>query len=563
MKDSYRYLATPRIAAPTSVPAMMFDVIVALIPTLGMAIYLFGWYVLVIVGLSMATCLFFQYLYGVFMKRMHPSSDPSALVTGFLLAFCYPVNIPLWAIPIGSFFAIVVVKELYGGLGRNFVNPALAGRMILATFPSVMTEFSRPVPMEASSAVDVMSGATPMAFLHNGEVPPISLEELVLGFHSSSIGEGSSLMLCLGGMYLLLRRVISPVIPVSLLGTVAILCYLFPPEGVAALHWTLAHLFSGGLILGAIFMATDPVTSPTSPKGQVYFGIGCGMMTVLLRYFGSYPEGIGFAILLMNGLVWVLDYVGAPRPFAGTHFAIPKRIFNATKRHLSGISLRLPKSSKSSHSESISTLQEKTENANSKSNLESSEVLEKNSVLKCVVSYSCVFLVTVGAIAFTHHQTQLQTYRAEEWVLQNLMADAMPEADFLSESPYNSQHFETLYFAYRNQEHLGYCIHVTTGGFNGELQLVVGVSTGGAVTGIAVIDHKETLQIGTNALNSTALSRFKGRSGILSLSGDNAIDGISGATVTLTAVTDAVNQALKVVQLLDQVGGLELLDDIL
>lgn len=588
MKEPYRYLAIPRMAAPTSVPAMMLDVIVALLPALGMSVYLFGFRVLLVTLLSMSTCLLFQYLYGFFMRRSHPTNDPSALVTGLLLAFCYPVEIPLWGIPVGSFFAIIVVKELYGGLGRNFINPALAGRMFLASSPNMMNTFVRPVPMEASSVVDVMSGATPMAFLHRGEVSPITLEELVLGFHASSLGEGSALMLLLGGVYLLLRRVISPMIPASFLGTVAVLCYVFPKGDNASLHWMFANLFSGGLILGAVFMATDPVTSPTSPKGQLYYGIGCGVFTVLLRYFGSYPEGVGFALLLMNGLVWVLEYIGVPRLFSGEHFAIPKRGYRMLRRHLRGVSFQMPVKMKKKVDEVSLIEKEKAEKAEKEMEKVAEKIVDPSmkkeskqpvhpngtvlgenfldefpTPVKLVLSYGAVLVVTILSIAVTHSATQLQTHRTEELRMHELLASAMPQADFLSESPYASPHFETLYFAYEGQKHLGYCIEVSSSGFAGDVRVLVGVTTGGAVTGIAVLDHSETLHIGSAVLESQALKRFVGRSGTLSLWGNNAVDGISGATVTLEAVTDCVNQALQVVQLIDQTGGLELLDGIL
>lgn len=563
--NSYRYPISPRLAAPTSVSAMMSDVLVALLPAFGMSLYLYGFRVLLITLLSIGSCLFFQYGYGYLVGRNH--SDLSPVVTGTLLAFCYPPSLDLWAVPLGSFFAIVVVKELYGGLGCNFINPALAGRTFIVSAPLLMTQFSIPIPFRDALEPDVLTSATPLSYLQRGELPPDTLNELFIGFHSGSLGEISTLMLLLGGCYLLLRRVITPVIPFSFLGTVAILCYSYPPEGISPLTWTVAHLCSGGLVLGAFFMATDPVTSPTSILGQFFYGFGCGVLTLLLRYFGSYPEGVCYALLTMNCLVWLLDYICAPRRFGTKLLEDNSEGLQELGQTLGKISFVMPKLGK------LSSLHPKHFLANLKKNKEhqgkrtvshdgtSDQPLP--SLGKCLVSYGLVLLVTVGCISWTYSFTQLQTHRTNELINHILLEHAMPEADFLSETPYKSPNFSKLYSAYHGQEHLGYCVEVSSSGFIDQITLLVGVNLGGAVTGIAVLEHQETLQIGAEVLKEEALDRFIGRSGTLSVWSGNTIDGMTGATVTLEAVTDCVNRALEVVQLIDQVGALELLVDVL
>jgi electron transport complex protein RnfD len=244
-------------------------------------------------------------------------------VTGVLLCFVLPVTVSYWIVALGAFFAIVVVKQLYGGLGKNFLNPSLAARAFLAGFPA-LSVYVRPLLSGEGALAD-----TPLSYLKDVErlrIEGLPLDgdfnwsNLFLGQIPGNLGEVSSALLLLGGVYLVIRRVITPRIPLSFMGTVALLTYLFPRGGINNLDYMLFHLLSGGLILGAVFMATDPSTSPVTPRGQWVFGIGCGLLTVFLRTFGAVPEGVWYAILLMNALVWVLDRTGAPRRFGrGAH----------------------------------------------------------------------------------------------------------------------------------------------------------------------------------------------------------------------------------------------------
>lgn len=315
--------SSPHIASGENVARVMLDVMIALVPSLGVATYFFGFRALTMTAVAMVSCVFFEFLYRLLMKKPQSIGDLSACVTGMLLAMCLPANAPYWIAVVGSFFAIVVVKQLYGGLGKNFMNPALAGRVFLFSFPSLMntwvaagTDFWAGLGM----TTDAVTAATPMASLHQGVLPDLTLQQMLTGAHGGSLGEMASVALILGGIYLIARKVISVRIPLCYIGTVAVLTYLFPRGGNEPLEWMLYNLLGGGLLLGAIFMATDYVTSPITPRGQVFFGIGCGALTVFLRYFGVYPEGVSFAILIMNAFVWLLDKAGLPHRYGTPHF---------------------------------------------------------------------------------------------------------------------------------------------------------------------------------------------------------------------------------------------------
>ena len=325
-------VSSPHIVSGDSVHGAMLDVMIALLPALGVSTYFFGPRVLIMTLVTMISCVFFEFLYRLVMKKRQSIGDLSACVTGMLLAMCLPVSAPYWIAIVGSFFAIVVVKQLYGGLGRNFMNPALAGRVFLFSFPALMntwtaagTDFWTGFGMN----VDAITAATPMASLHQGLIPNLDLMEMLVGAHSGSMGEVSSAALILGGLYLVCRKVISPRIPLWYIGTVAVLTYLFPLNGNDPLEWMLYNLLGGGLLLGAIFMATDYVTSPITRGGQILFAVGCGALTVFLRYFGAYPEGVSFAILIMNAFVWLFDKAGMPRRFGTPRFRNKRKGGNA------------------------------------------------------------------------------------------------------------------------------------------------------------------------------------------------------------------------------------------
>ena len=317
--------SSPHIRSNEDTRSIMIDVCIAMLPALAMSVYVFGFQALVLTLVSVAACMFWEWLYRKLMKKSCSVGDMSAVVTGMLLAFVCPVSLPWWAIVIGAFFAIVVVKQLYGGIGCNFLNPALAGRAILvASYAGAMTTWVQPGFKNAvgifGSAADVATGATPLALMKDGAFDQLpTIGEMFLGKVGGSLGEVSALCLLLGGIYLLIRKVISWHIPVAYIATVAIVCLISAPEGIGAADYMLYNVFGGGLMLGAIFMATDYATSPVTKPGQLIFGIGCGLLTVFIRRFGSYPEGVCYSILVMNCCTWLLDkYIkptiyGAPK----------------------------------------------------------------------------------------------------------------------------------------------------------------------------------------------------------------------------------------------------------
>lgn len=310
--------SSPHIHGPNRTWRLMLDVIIALMPALVWAVLMFGFRALTVAAVSVAGSVFFEWAYRKMMKLDNTVGDLSSIVTGLLIAFVCPVTIPYWTILVGDFFAIVVVKQLFGGIGKNFMNPALAARAFLLSWPVVMTTWvdngTRPGVFRA---VDAVTTATPLNSMHTGALPQESLMDLFLGKVGGSMGEISALLLLIGGLYLVIRKVITLRIPLSFLGTVAVLTFLFP-RGNDRLVWMLSQLLSGGLMLGAWFMATDYVTTPITGMGQILFGLGCGVITVVIRYFGSYPEGVSYAILIMNTCVVLLDRVGRPRRFGVT-----------------------------------------------------------------------------------------------------------------------------------------------------------------------------------------------------------------------------------------------------
>ena len=308
---------SPHVHSKTTTRTIMRDVIIALMPALIGSVYFFGLRALIVTLISVASCVFFEWAWCRLMKQHCKVYDLSAVVTGILLAFVCPVTIPYWIIVIGALFAIVPVKMLFGGIGKNVVNPALAARAFLFSWPAAMSTWVQ-VGWENRagivSAADAVTAATPMESLHAGVLPEASLLDMFLGNVGGSLGETSVVLLLLGFGYLLLRRVLSPRIPLAYFGTVAVLALLFP-MGNDRLTWMAAQLCGGGLMLGALFMATDYVTSPVTKLGQVIYGVGCGVLTVMIRYFGSYNEGVSYAILIMNLCVVLLDRIGRPTKF--------------------------------------------------------------------------------------------------------------------------------------------------------------------------------------------------------------------------------------------------------
>ena len=291
----------PHVRHKADTRSIMLDVIIAMLPALVASVVIFGYRAIVVVSVCVISCVLFEYLFEKLCKRDVTVGDLSAIVTGMLLAFNLPASIPLWQAMFGSLVAIVAVKQLFGGIGRNFANPAITARIVmLISFAGTMTNFS--------TNADVVSGATPLS-PREGYVMP-SLTELFLGNHAGSLGETCALALLIGFVYLLVRKVITWHTTVVFVGTVAVFTFILGED-------PLIHVLSGGLLLGAIFMATDYSTTPSTKWGKVIFGFGCGIITVLIRVFGGYPEGVSFAILLMNILTPYISRWTRRKPFGG------------------------------------------------------------------------------------------------------------------------------------------------------------------------------------------------------------------------------------------------------
>ena len=297
----------PQVRTTQDTKRLMLDVMIALLPAIIVGVLQFGLYPLVLLLTGVCSAVFWEWGYRRLFKKDASIGDLSAALTGLLLGLTMPPTAPWWLPVIGSFFGIVVVKQLYGGIGKNFLNPALAGRAFLfSSYATIMATWS--VPNALSGTIDGTTMATPLSGMYGDGLPAyFTAKSMFMGYLPGCIGEISAFALLLGGAYLIWRKVISWRIPVSFIGTVALLTLIFGKSGYSNGQWMLYNLFSGSLMLGAIFMATDYATSPVTLNGQLVYGAGCGVLTVLIRYFGGFPEGTTYAILIMNLCTWALD----------------------------------------------------------------------------------------------------------------------------------------------------------------------------------------------------------------------------------------------------------------
>lgn len=312
--------SSPHLRSKDTTHTVMRDVLIALAPTLLASVIIFGFRALMLCAVCVTTSVLCEYLYRKWMHLSNTVTDLSAAVTGLILAFNLPVGLPLWMAMIGCFAAIVIVKQLFGGIGKNFANPAIVGRIVLLiSFATPMTTWALPVNQQT---VDTISGATPLGALQMAAdvatsgatiaVGPesFSYTRMFLGNIGGSLGETCKLTLLLGLVYLVARKVITLTTPVAFMGTVLVLSAILGQDPIY-------HLLAGGVVLGAVFMATDYVTTPTTERGKLIFGIGCGLITVVIRLYAGYPEGVSFAILLMNIATPLIDKITAIKAFGG------------------------------------------------------------------------------------------------------------------------------------------------------------------------------------------------------------------------------------------------------
>ena len=309
MADNYIVSSSPHIHTSSTTRRIMLDVIIALLPATVFGGFMFGWYASVVIGASVVSAVIAEWAFEKITKRPNTIGDLSAIVTGLLLALNMPPQIPIWMVCTGSGFAIIIVKQLFGGLGKNFVNPALAARcFMLIAWTGAMTAFREPL-------VDAVASATPLAIMKDGAAGTLpSLLQCFIGVKAGTIGEVSGIAILIGFIYLLIRRVITPTIPVIYVLSFAVLTFFFGKQAMDV-NYLLYQILTGGLFLGAVFMATDYTTTPTTPLGTVIFAVGCGVLTFLIRRFGGYPEGVSFSILLMNVASPLIESLTIPKSF--------------------------------------------------------------------------------------------------------------------------------------------------------------------------------------------------------------------------------------------------------
>lgn len=305
--------SSPHFRDAPSIRRIMVDVVIALVPAAAAAVYFFGMKAALVIAVTTAACVLAELAMCKIMKKPVTVGDMSAVVTGVLLAFNLPPSIPLWIAALGGVFAIVVVKQLFGGLGMNFINPALAARaFLMASWPVAMTTWTNPL-------VDTVSSATPLAILKGGEAAGIAapaIRDLFIGSVAGCIGETSALAILIGAAYLVIRRIITLDTPLAFIGTAAAMTWVLGGKTLFTGD-VLYHLFAGGLMLGAFFMATDYPTAPITTRGRIIFGAGCGLLTAVIRLYGGYPEGVCYSILIMNLTVPLIDRYLVPKSFGG------------------------------------------------------------------------------------------------------------------------------------------------------------------------------------------------------------------------------------------------------
>lgn len=309
MENNFIMSSSPHLHTSSTITKIMLDVIIALLPATVMGIFFFGFYAALVIAVAVAAAVISEWLFNKITKKRNTIGDLSAVVTGLLIALNMPPRIPLWMVAIGSAFAIIIVKQMFGGLGKNFVNPALAARcFMLIAWTGAMTTFNEPL-------ADAVSSATPLAVMKDGAAGTLpTLIQCFIGLKSGTIGEVSAIALIIGFVYLLIKRVVSIKIPAAYILSFAVLTFFFGKSSMDA-EYLAYQLLTGGLLLGAFFMATDYTTTPTTSKGMIIFGIGCGALTFLIRRFGGYPEGVSFSILLMNLASPLIERFTVPKSF--------------------------------------------------------------------------------------------------------------------------------------------------------------------------------------------------------------------------------------------------------
>lgn len=552
MENTLKISSSPHVRSKTSTSDIMFDVIIALIPATVVGLYNFGLHAALLVAVCILSCVGFEALYQKAMKKKVTVLDFSAAVTGLLLALNLPPELPVWMAILGSAFAIIVVKQLFGGLGQNFMNPALAARcFLLLSFTKYMTTF----------VYDGVTSATPLTVLKQGG--SVELRDMFLGFIGGTIGETSAAALLLGAVYLMLRRVISPKIPLVYIGTFASAIAIYAAAtGKAVVDFTLAQLCGGGLMLGAWFMATDYVTSPITSVGKIVYGVVLGLLTFVLRIFGASAEGVSYAIIISNLLVPLIEKATAPRPFGY------------------GAELKGNKAEKKDKKAESKT----EENSEATSGLKAP--MDGKGIIKAIAAIFVITLVMGAALGIVYNVTKEPIADVNEKAKQEAYKEVFPDAaevvpvtdeeiggydhlneKFLHEQGYPNDTIDEVCFANdENGKTIGVIMTVTnSNGYGGDIQMVIGFSLAKevdgkvqkrSITGLSFLSINETVGLGMQATGEDFTSQFKVpvceefTYTKLGKTNDTEIDALSGATITTSAVVDGVNAAMHIMSMI-------------
>ena len=541
--------ASPHVRSKSTTSDIMFDVIIALVPATAFGIYQFGFSAGILVAVCILTALLSEMLYQKAMHKKVTIGDYSAVVTGLLLALNLPPTLPWWMAMIGTIFAIIVVKQLFGGLGQNFMNPALAGRCFLVlSFGSYMTNF----------VLDGVTQATPLANLRNGL--PVNVKDMFLGYTAGTIGETSALALLVGAAYLLIKRVISPKIPVIYIGTFAICIAIYAAtKDYDVVDFTLAHLCGGGLMLGAWFMATDYVTSPITSSGKIVFGVVLGLLTFVLRIFGGTPEGVSYAIIISNLLVPLIEKITAPKSFGYGA--------DTTKEEKKAKKAEEKAEKKTVDEDKSNQIMAETDDESKKPSK-----FDVKGFVNAIVVLSVIAVVMGAALAVVNNVTKEPIAKTKQEAKETASKKVFPTAAKIATSDtvdytainefvhsmYPTVDIDELSVALDSSGALaGYVVTATSSeGYGGDVQIIMGISVDGTVQGLDFLTLNETVGFGLNAKEPEFTNQFVGKKVFpfeytkTGATSDSQIDAISGATITTSAVVDAVNASVMIVAIL-------------
>ena len=571
--------ASPHVRSDATTADIMSDVMIALVPATAFGVYLFGMHAALLVLACVVSAVLAEFIYEKMFKIPVTIEDFSAVVTGLLLAMNLPPELPIWMGVLGSIFAIIVVKQLFGGLGKNFMNPALAARcFLLLSFGASMTRF----------VYDGVTTATPLALLKNGS--SVNLKEMFLGFTGGTIGETSALALLIGAGYLLIKRVISPKIPLCYIGTFAIAMTIYAVvKDKDVVRFVLCEICGGGLMLGAWFMATDYVTSPITPVGKIIYGIILGLLTFVLRIFGNGAEGVSYAIIMSNILVPLIEMATKPKAFGeGAELSEEDKKKKKEAKKDEKKEADDKKEAKSDKAEAKSDKAEantekteaksdKTEVKNTKSEAkkDASEGKDIKGIFKAICAIMLITVIMGAILGTVYSVTKEPIEKAEEKAKQEAYKEVFPEADniitigeenldykqvndLIQSFGFTHDTIDEISYAVDADKNLiGFIVVVTNdNGYGGDIQMVVGMTTDTTITGLAFLVLDESPGLGMEADKDKFKSQFIGKHETryeYSKTGavvDNQIDAISGATITTSAVTDGINAAVALITIL-------------